>query len=94
MLDNQTPFDWRRAAGAWFLLTVWWGTIWMIPFFLISSSTRGSGLLLLGSLGLPFIGGYLLFRTVARMIDREWTNDEPTKDVSNEGSAASTTSTD
>lgn len=78
MPDNQTPFEWRKAAGSWFLATLGWGIAWILPFGLLAAASPNSGAFWigLGSLGLPFISGYLLFRTVARMVTRPWANDE------------------
>jgi len=78
MFDNHTPFEWRKAAGAWFLATLGWSIAWMLPFIAFAAGSANSGgfWIGLGSLGLPFISGYLLFRTVARMVTRPWANDE------------------
>lgn len=81
MADNQTPFEWRKAAGSWLLATLGYGFVWLLPFGLLTAASNSGGAvwLLLGSLGLPFISGYLLFRTVARMVVRPWANDEELK---------------
>lgn len=81
MADNQTPFEWRKAAGSWFLATLGYGFVWLLPFGLLTTASDSGGVvwIALGSLGLPFISGYLLFRTVARMVMRPWVNDEELK---------------
>jgi len=81
MADNQTPFEWRKAAGSWFLATLGYGFVCLLPFGLLAAASDGGGAvwIVLGSLGLPFISGYLLFRTVARMVVRPWANDEELK---------------
>lgn len=81
MSDDQTPFEWQKAAGSWFLATLGYGFAWLLPFAILTAASDSGGVfwILLGSLGLPFISGYLLFRTVARMVTRPWANDEDLK---------------
>jgi len=73
MFDNETPYPWRGAFVEWIGFTLLWSFIWMLPWILLASFPNATSLRFLatGSLGLPFISGYLLFRTVARLMTRE-----------------------
>lgn len=86
MFDNETPYLWRGAFVEWIGYTLLWGFIWMIPWVILGAWSINGGIFLysIGSLGLPFISGYLLFRTVARLMTRENDSDEEPERVTHE----------
>jgi hypothetical protein len=86
MFDNETPYPWRDAFVEWIGFTVLWSIVWMLPFVGMGLWTIGGEpfFFTVGSLGLPFISAYLLFRTVARMITREGDPDKEPERVTQE----------
>lgn len=86
MFDNETPYPWRDAFIEWIGFTLLWGFVWMLPWIIFASFPYSTSLRFLatGFLGLPFISGYLLFRTVARMITREGDPDKEPERVTQE----------
>ncbi|MDB9233859.1 hypothetical protein [Halorubrum ezzemoulense] len=86
MFDNETPYPWRGAFVEWIGVTLLWSIVWMLPFVGMGLWTIDGEpfFFTVGSLGLPFISGYLLFRTVARMITRENDPDQEPERVTQE----------